>query len=147
MQVESTPLRNMELGLRGQAESKITPFLGCLRPPAGALAFGAKVGTPVCPSLAPNRGLAPSAGLIGLAVGKQLLRKVAGFTVYVLVLLVKGSSALLNGCLEDLLGNLQELGQLGFGNAVGTPIEVEPCQPERFIGIDVADTTDEVLVQ
>ena len=51
--------------------------------------------TSVGPGLAPNGCLAPSAGLIGLAVGKEFLGEVPSLTVDVLVLLVEARATLL----------------------------------------------------
>ena len=53
--------------------------------------------TAVGPGLAPNGRLAPSAGFIGLAVGKEFLREIPGLAVDVLILLVKASATLLGG--------------------------------------------------
>ena len=51
--------------------------------------------TAVGPGLAPNGRLAPSAGFIGLAVGKEFLREVPSLTVDVLILLVEARATLL----------------------------------------------------
>jgi hypothetical protein len=88
MQVRQ-PLRKSRNWPTGRAVSKITPFLGYLRPLAWALALRAKMGSAVSPGLASNGGLAPSARLIGLPVSEKLLGEVASLAVDILVLLVE----------------------------------------------------------
>jgi hypothetical protein len=100
------------------------------------------VRSPVSPGLASDRRLAPFAGFIGLSVGVKLLGKVACFPVDVLVLLVKGGPTLLYGRFQHLLGYLNKFGQFGLRYSIGRAVKVKLGQPEGFISINIANSTN-----
>ena len=69
---------------------------------------------PIGPGLAPDRAIAALAGLIGLPVGIELLGEIAGFSVDVLILLVKAGTPLGYRLLKHFLDDLHELIEFGL---------------------------------
>jgi hypothetical protein len=69
--------------------------------------------------------LASRTGLIGLAVGEELLGEVPCLTIDVLILLIKTSATLLGRSLKDVSDNNHELLEFGLRDSIGLSIEVK----------------------
>ena len=94
-----------------------------------------------------HHGPAAITGCSLSAVGVQRVSEIARLTVDVHVLAVK-AGATLEQCFPQHLSNgFQQLCNPGGTQASGGKGVVQSCSPQSFIGIDVAYSADQVLIE
>ena len=138
---------HLPTNLPGQTETSAFFAPSNLPVSGGPLAGGTPMGGAVHERFAADDSPTPITGCSLPPVGVQGVCEVAGLTIHVHILAIETCAALRQSFLQHCSYFAQQFSNSGRRESLGGSEVVQLRSPQRLVSIDVADATDQVLIQ